>query len=56
MGQFALPIGIVCGIFVALALCIGVYVGQISIMKEAGELGYAMQCKGKTGWYWECEK
>lgn len=30
--------------------------GKNMIMQEAYERGYAVQCLGKTGYYWECEK
>lgn len=38
------------------ALIFGAYAGQTDTMKEAFERGYAVQCVGKSAYYWECEK
>jgi hypothetical protein len=33
---------------------VGVGVGRVSAMNEALERGYATQCVGKEGVYWDC--
>lgn len=30
--------------------------GKEMVFKQAYDRGYAVQCVGKTGYYWECEK
>lgn len=41
-------------------LSIGIYIGMSfshqPTMKEAFNRGYAVQCLGKIGYYWECEE
>lgn len=44
---------------VVLAVMISVastYYGYWSALHEAFERGYAVQCVGKAGYYWECEE
>lgn len=33
-----------------------IWIGRISVMAEAYELGLAVQCLGQTGYHWECEE
>ena len=36
-------------------VCAAAYDDQFITMREAFDRGYAVQCVGKTGYYWECE-
>lgn len=38
-----------------LVVVLGYRDGRKDVMKEAFNRGYAVQCLGKTGYYWECE-
>lgn len=48
-------------IVLALLVSVGIptlaYVGgRYNTMQQAFDRGYAVQCVGKVGYYWECEK
>lgn len=54
MGEgFAFSVLLV-GVFVV-AFIIGNVGGEISVMTDAFKRGYAVECKGRTGYHWECE-
>jgi hypothetical protein len=40
----------------AMGFFIGMAVFSDSAMIQAYERGYAVECLGKTGYYWECDK
>ena len=47
------------GVAIALWFGIGFYfgngIGREMLMQEAYERGHAVQCVGKTGYYWSCD-
>ncbi len=51
LGTFFRLVG---GIYIGMTL--GSYLTHNEIMAEAYDRGHAVQCLGKTGYYWECEE
>ena len=47
-------VGLLGGIFIGMTL--GSDLTYNEIMAEAHSRGYAVQCLGKTGYYWECDE
>lgn len=41
---------------VMLSSCsLGIILGSDQVMQQAHERGYAVECTGKEGYFWECE-
>ena len=50
----AIPIFII--LIIGGTFYLGKNIGTKETMSEAYEKGYAVQCIGSTGYYWECKK
>lgn len=46
---------VVLAVVAMLFFVFGVETGKHNLLREAYERGHAVQCLGKTGYFWECE-
>ena len=46
----------VSGVLVAMAFIAGCALANMGFSQQAYDRGYMVECIGKSGYYWECEK